>query len=258
MHQDTFNNPHLSYSQINTYLMCPLKYKFQYIDLIPPAFTSSALVFGSAIHEAVGAFYQSVLEGDYLTVSQVHDVYQQIWESQDKEKEIRFFNGDSGESLSKKAQSMLSVFVEQFDPSMQILGVEEPFSVEINEGIPPLVGWIDSVELSFDGTVTIVDLKTASKRYSEQNVRSNLQLTCYSLGAQSLGFNGATQYRLDVLLKTLKPELVRYETDRSEADRARIVKMIKAVWEGITKGIFFPKEDWQCGQCAYGKMCREW
>ncbi len=257
MSHEIFNKPHLSYSQINTYLMCPLKYKFQYIDLIRPAFTSSALVFGSAIHEAVGAFYQSVMEGDCLTVSQAHDVYRQIWESQNEEHEIRFFNGDSGESLSKKAQSMLSVFVEQFEPSVQIIGVEEPFSVEI-EGTPSLVGWIDSLELAPDGTVTIVDLKTASKRYSEQNVRSNLQLTCYSLGAQSLGFNGDTRYRLDVLLKTQKPELVKYETCRSDTDRVRIVKIIKTVWEGISKQIFFPKEDWQCGQCAYGEVCGEW
>ncbi len=257
MSHEIFDKPHLSYSQINTYLMCPLKYKFQYIDLIRPAFTSSALVFGSAIHEAVGAFYQSVLEGDCLTVSQVHDVYRQIWESQNKEHEIGFFNGDSGDSLSKKVQSMLSVFVEQFDPSVQIIGVEEPFSVEI-EGTPPLVGWIDSVELASDGTVTIVDLKTASKRYSEQNVRSNLQLTCYSLGAKSLGFNGDTRYRLDVLLKTQKPELVKYETDRTETDRVRMTKTMKTVWEGIRKEIFFPKEDWQCGQCAYGKICGEW
>jgi putative RecB family exonuclease len=135
MHQDAFEKPHLSYSQINTYLICPLKYKFQYIDMLQPTFTSSALVFGSAIHEAVGAFYQSVLEGDCLTVSQVHDVYRQIWESQNKEHEIRFFNGDSGESLSKKAEAMLSVFAEQFNPSVQIIGVEEPFSVEI-EGTP--------------------------------------------------------------------------------------------------------------------------
>ena len=45
--------PHLSYSAISTYLTCPLKYKFHYIDQLPPAFTSSSLAFGSSIHEAV-------------------------------------------------------------------------------------------------------------------------------------------------------------------------------------------------------------
>ena len=40
---------HLSVSQINVYLACPLKYRFQYVDEIPRAFTSSALVFGIAV-----------------------------------------------------------------------------------------------------------------------------------------------------------------------------------------------------------------
>ncbi len=31
----SMEKPHLSYSQINTYLTCPLKYKFHYIDAGP-------------------------------------------------------------------------------------------------------------------------------------------------------------------------------------------------------------------------------
>ena len=32
---------HFSYSQLSTYLTCPLRYRFQYVELIPPAFTSA-------------------------------------------------------------------------------------------------------------------------------------------------------------------------------------------------------------------------
>ena len=95
----SMEKPHLSYSQINTYLCCPLKYKFHYLDRIEPPFVSSALAFGSCIHETVGAFYQSCLEGDSLTASQIHDVYRQAWSSHAKERPIRFFNGDSEESV---------------------------------------------------------------------------------------------------------------------------------------------------------------
>ncbi len=250
--------PHLSYSQINTYLTCPLKYKFHYIDKIEPPFVSSALAFGSCIHEAVGAFYQSRLEGDPLSSSQVHDIYRQAWESHSKERPIRFFNGDSEETLSAKAKGMLEVFHESFDPTAQIIGIEEPFEVDLGKRMPPLVGWIDAVELSPDGTVSIVDLKTASKPYSDNTVHSNVQLTCYSLGARVLGFNGETRFRLDVLLKTQNPELIRYETTRNDADRERFLKLVKGVWQGIKKEVFFPKEDWHCGQCPFAGPCKEW
>ncbi len=43
---------HLSYSQINCYMTCPLRYHFQYVAHIPPAFTTSSLAFGAAVHGA--------------------------------------------------------------------------------------------------------------------------------------------------------------------------------------------------------------
>ncbi len=258
MNEHVQEKPHLSYSQINCYMTCPLKYRYHYLDKIEPPFVSSALVFGSCIHEAVGSFYQSCLEGDQLSPSQVHDVYRQAWESHSKEQPIRFFNGDAVETLTTKAKRMLDVFHEAFDPGVQIIGIEEPFEVELGKRIPPLVGWIDALELAPDGTVSVIDLKTASKRYSDNTVHSNLQLTCYSLGAQALGFNGDTRFRLDVLLKTQNPELIRYETTRGPADRDRFVKLVKTVWQGIKKEVFFPKADWQCGQCPFLDHCKDW
>ncbi len=252
------NHDHLSYSQINTYLTCPLKYKFHYLNQIEPPFVSSALVFGSCIHEAVGAFHQSCLEGDPLFPSQLHDVFRQAWDSHSKERQIRFFNGDAAESLTTKAKLMLDVFHEAFDPGVQIIGIEEPFEVNLGKRMPPLVGWIDAVELAQDGTVSVIDLKTASKRYSDNTVHSNVQLTCYSLGAKVLGFNGETRFRLDVLLKTQNPELIRYETTRNEVDRERFLKLVKSVWQGIKKEVFFPKADWQCGQCPFLDNCKNW
>lgn len=252
------DKPHLSYSQLNTYLSCPLKYKFHYIDRIEPPFVAAALAFGSSIHEAVGAFHQSCLEGDPLNASQLADVYRQAWMSHADERSIRFSNGDDAESLTSKAKLMLEVFHGAFDPTVQIVGIEEPFEVDLGKRIPPLVGWIDCIESSPDGIVSIVDLKTAARRYSDQTVQSNLQLTCYSLGAQALGFNGETRFRLDVLLKTRNPELVRYETARTDEDRRRFLKLVKSVWRAVKHGDFYPQQGWMCSQCGYAGPCRDW
>ena len=146
MTEQTQDKPHLSYSQISTYCMCPLKYRFHYIDQIEPPFTAAPLTFGSAIHEAVGAYHQSCLEGDPLTAGQMHDVYRQAWKSQYEERQIRFSNGDNEDSLTAKAKLMLEVFHESFDPAVQIIGIEEPFELDLGKRIPPLVGWIDVVE----------------------------------------------------------------------------------------------------------------
>ena len=85
---------HFSYSQLSTFLACPLQYRFRYVELIPPAFTTSALVFGSSIHEAVAAFHQQHLIGDTLRPDQMLDVYRASWASRNGE-EIRYCNGFS-------------------------------------------------------------------------------------------------------------------------------------------------------------------
>jgi integrase len=43
----------ISISQINLYLTCSLKYRFQYIDRLPRLVQSAGLVFGSAMHKAL-------------------------------------------------------------------------------------------------------------------------------------------------------------------------------------------------------------
>ncbi|MBM3302481.1 MAG: PD-(D/E)XK nuclease family protein [Deltaproteobacteria bacterium] len=216
---------HLSYSQVSTYLTCPLRYKLQYVDFIAPAFTASSLVFGQAIHEAVGAFYQQQLIGDSLRPDEMLDVYRQAWLSQDGAA-VRFFNGDNEESLTEKAKQMLTVFHDSFDLGAQILGIEEFFEVRLAKDVPPFQGYIDLIEQSPAGGITVVDLKTASKKPSSSQAHSNLQLTAYAIGAQALGFDpDQLTLRLDVLTKTKTPELVRYETTRTELERQRFVKL---------------------------------
>jgi putative RecB family exonuclease len=249
---------HFSYSQLNTYLTCPLRYCFQYVELIPPPFTSSALVFGQAIHEAVGTFYQEHLIGESLRPDQMLDVYRQAWLSRDGA-EIRFFNGDNEESLVEKAQQLFTVFHDSFDPDVQVVGVEEFFEVSISNTVPVLQGYIDLIEQDKEGQITVADLKTAARKPTNGSVHENLQLTAYSVGVEALGFApDQINLRLDVLTKTKEPQMVRLETTRTDQERNRFVKLVNQVWNAIEREAFFPKQDWQCQQCAWAEPCAKW
>jgi putative RecB family exonuclease len=249
------NHDHLSYSQINTYLTCSLRYKFQYIEKIPPAFTAASLAFGSAIHEAVAAFYQTRLEGDELRPDQMLDVYMNSWRGTEQ---VKFFNGDNEDSLVEKATQLIQTFHDAVDPGVQILGVEEFFELPLG-GLPPLQGYIDLIEQSVDGTATIVDLKTAAKKPAAASVQTNLQLTAYSLGGEALGFDAdSLSLRLDVLVKSKTPEMIRLETRRTEEERHRFIRLVYGVWNGIEREVFFPRQDWHCSQCAWSTECKEW
>jgi putative RecB family exonuclease len=249
------DHDHLSYSQVNCYLTCSLKYKFQYIDKVPSAFTPAPLAFGSAIHEAVAAFYQTRLEGDELRPDQMLDVYRDSWRQAEK---VKFFNGDNEDSLREKAIQLIQAFHDAVDPGTQVVGVEEFFELPLG-GLPPFHGYIDLIEQSREGAVSIVDLKTASKKPSSANVQMNLQLTAYALGAEALGFDpDVLKLRLDVLMKGKVPEMVRLETLRPEEDRHRFISLIYGVWNGIEREVWFPRQDWHCSQCAWYAQCTEW
>jgi putative RecB family exonuclease len=248
---------HLSYSQLSTYLTCPLRYKLQYVDQIPPAFKSAALAFGSAIHEAVGAFYQEHLLGDSLRPDQMLDVYREAWRNGD-DAEIHFFNGDSESKLIEKAGHMLKVFHEAFDPSIAVIGVEEFFEFSIGY-LPPFCGYIDLIEQNEEGQITVADLKTAARKPTNGSVHQNLQLTAYSVGVEALGFTpDEVNLRLDVLTKTKDPQMVRLETMRTAEERNRFIKLVRHVWNAIEREAFFPKQDWHCQQCPFSEHCAQW
>ncbi len=257
---------HLSYSSIATYLQCPLKWKFHYVDQLPEEFITSGLVFGQAIHESVAAFLNAYLSGDSLTPDEMLMVYLNAWR-QSNGVEIRCSNGDSEEKLLKKAQDLLALWHGIQDGITEVLGVEEEFSVDIAEltdypslDLPPLIGYVDHIVKQPDGTIALIDLKTAARKPSQLQADQSLQLTAYSLGAAALGFDpDELTLRLDYLLKGTQLDLVSLQTTRSEDDRRRFVKMVTSVWKGISNSVFFPKTDWFCrSSCGYQTQCAEW
>ena len=186
------------------------------------------------------------------------DVYRQAWAGRNDE-EIRFCNGDNKESLQEKARQVLTVYHESFDPSVEILGIEEFFEVEINKTVPPFQGYIDLIQQGAGGAVTVVDLKTAARKLSNGQADSNLQLTAYAIGAEAFGFDpGHLKLRLDVVTKTKNPELVRYETTRTDKERERFCKLVTNVWHAIERETWFPRQDWHCQQCAWAEPCTKW
>ena len=153
---------------------------------------------------------------------------------------------------------MLTVFHESVDHGIQVIGVEEFFELPLG-GLPIFQGYIDLIEQLPNGKVAIADLKTSSKKLSDSNAHSSLQLTAYAAGAEFMGFDLENlELRLDVSLKTKNPEMIQHVTKRTEDDLHRFIKLVYSVWNGIQQEVFFPKQDWHCAQCAWAKHCKEW
>ncbi len=246
-----------SVSQVQTYLGCPLKYRFQYIDQLPKAFRPAALAFGGSIHSAVEWFHRVRMAGEEPALDDVLRVFEADWFAQNLDP-LQFQPGETKEALEAKARAMLQVYMTSVN-GCRPAAVEEPFSLEIADprtgeclGVP-FRGIVDLVE--DDGT--LVDLKTAARATPQEDVERHLQLSTYAL-AVFLRTGEIPKLRLDVLLKTSKPRLDRLTTSRTVEELAWVARLIQRTTWAIEEGHFFPNPSWRCSDCEYQLPCQGW
>ena len=131
----------LSASAVETYLECPLKYRFKRIDKIPESASRPQLTFGNIIHKVLERFHGS--EGD-ITEDQILQILDEEWKSGE------FTYMQREEKLKEQAVEMLKRYVhntKQEPPD--VLDTELKFSFDL-DGIR-IVGMIDRIDNSSNG-----------------------------------------------------------------------------------------------------------
>ena len=84
--QNLIGRPYLSWSAVSTFMQCPLKFKFRYLESLPEATLSSSLLFGSGIHQALEEFFRAELAGGPKpTLEKLVYIYRSTWLPADPE-----------------------------------------------------------------------------------------------------------------------------------------------------------------------------
>ena len=258
--------PHVSFTQIDQYLRCPLKYKFTYVERLKPEFVPAALAFGSGIHGAAAFLFSGVAAGTPPALEEVQGYFESYWALETEHKPIRFGEKDTKASLLDLARRMLEVLYRDQELGTEIVGVEQPFDVpliDLDTGEVldrALVGSLDLIERDAEGRTVVVDLKTAARKYADVQVESSLQLSVYSYATamNGLGDQEDLRLRFDVLTKTKQPELCRYWTQRDRAASLRLFRLVAEVLHAIEAGVFHPNPGWQCKDCPFRSRCWAW
>jgi putative RecB family exonuclease len=123
--------PHVSFTQLDQYLRCPLKYRFTYVDRLRPDFVPAALAFGSGIHGAAAFLFRGRTDGTQPSVADVQAYFEGYWKIETSNRPIRFGEKDTKESLLDLACRMLEVLHKNQEPGVEIVGVEQPFDVPL-------------------------------------------------------------------------------------------------------------------------------
>jgi len=254
----------LSASRIGTYLRCPLRYFFQYVEKRDWEHVSGAMILGQAVDVAmkntvVAAKHDrdSVAPADLFA-----DAYETAVEG--ARAPIRWPSRFDRKKLSEMGQRL----IEALEPVLlhderlkRIVAHDVAFTVPLLDeyGEPvfdtPLIGIFDFVE-EVDGKRIPLELKTASNRtqYLPDKLQRDVQALVYGLAAEAHGGGAQVRYVSAVKLKT--PEVIESENACSPDQLRWIRGVIVGVKRAMDAGVFVARPSMiECGGCPFKEAC---
>jgi putative RecB family exonuclease len=239
---------HYSYTQLSTYLQCPLKYRYKYLDGWHERDDKASLVFGRV--------FQMAVEAQFLVEDSVR-FFTEHW-GRVKGVQLEYANGDSWERMLEQGQQLLAQFRE--DQRVQIEDGRTDFQVKIRRPLPlserHFLAYIDAIGW-VDGTHCLIEWKTSTQCYPEslpQMLELDPQLVCYSWAAQK-------QEVCLVNFTRKKQPVIQYLHARIRKRQWRaFAQSLDMLASEMEAGHFYPRSgirypNNQCLNCAYLGLC---
>jgi len=247
---------HYSSSQFNTFMLCPERFRRQYIEDERSSANLPMLV-GSGVHTGMELNYKQKIESHTdLPPSHVADAAVAGFDDRLLDEDKRLDDLDSCVARDQTAQ--LAQFAgAQVMPRHQPLLVEQEFRLQVPGVDKPILGYIDLATVD----KTLVDTKTTARKKSQTEADHSTQLTLYHIAHKALTGEYPTKIVLDTIIKKrAAPEHVAIETSRNEQDVAALAYRVNVMLQSIGAGIFpgaNPATDWQCSQkwCGFFSTC---
>jgi DNA helicase-2/ATP-dependent DNA helicase PcrA len=228
----------LSASDIDTYRICPLKYKFARVFRIPQEPT---------IHQRFGIVLHQVLERFHSqgggSLDSLMELFHASWR--------RGGFGDSDDELQfreRAIQALRSYWERDRESGSEVVWFERSFAFKIGPHL--LRGRVDRVDRHPDGTFELIDYKTGRAK-TEQELREDVQLSVYQMGArESWGLETSAQSYFYVLTGEKVP------VAHSEEELERVRSTVTEIAAGILKQRFEPTPSPDvCRFCDYRIIC---
>jgi len=239
---------YLSYSQIETFRICPLHYKLKYIYKLPTP-PSSSQSFGNSFHLTMKSFYEKIAAGKKPNIDLIYQTLEENWIKEG-------YLSKSHETGSySKAERFLKYYLDNyFDPKIIPAALEQPFAIRLND--LRVGGKIDRVDLR-DNVLEIIDYKTGAKPLTQKEADSDLQLSLYGLAATSIPeypFNRQSDNVKLSLMYFDTPQIVTTTRTKEELEEAR--KIIEDYKKQIEESDFKCSGNMLCESCEYKLFCR--
>ncbi len=167
----------LSPSKITTYLACPVRYRWTYVDGRGRWYlrAKSYYSFGTTLHKVLERFHDSGETG-VTTTEEVLATYEESWIDAGfaSAEEMAEAYGEGKEILERHVARTL-----ERPKEAKTLFLEKTFRLDL--GRFELIGRMDRVDVYPDGRLEIVDYKSGREGVRPEEVEHDLAMGCYQL-----------------------------------------------------------------------------
>jgi DNA helicase II / ATP-dependent DNA helicase PcrA len=228
----------LSASDVETYRICPLRYKFARVFRIPQEPTIHQR-FGILIHQVLERFHAR----EAASLAELLGLLDAGW------RRAGFGDSDEERQLRDKAATAMTRYHERFrTDESEPVWFERPFSFRLGPHL--LRGRVDRVDRLPGGGYELIDYKTGRPKTAAQ-LRDDVQLSLYAVGArESWELHTAGQAYYYVLDDQKVP------VERDDVDREWITETVMEVADGILGQGFEPTPSYAaCSTCDFRLIC---
>jgi len=242
LYKPEININKLSYSQLDTFATCPLKYKFRYLFEIPSP-SAHAANFGSSIHNALNNFYQRIKNGETPTLEMLQECYEKNWIAGGYESRAH------EQARKKQGLEILQHFFDSESKPQFVIPefLERNFRLKIGEFT--FTGRIDRIDKLPDGTYEVIDYKTGSSKRNA-NLKKDLQLSIYALACKDIFKVNASKLTLYFL-----EDVTKQSTTRDESELTAVQEELLGLSRELPLSDFKPTPGFHCGFCEYRVLC---
>lgn len=245
-----------SHSRLSSFEQCPLKFKFQYIDMIVPdikEFIESFL--GNKVHETLEWVYKQVFKNIQPKLDEIIQHFILNW-NKDFNSEIRIikeeFNSDY--YFNQGIKFLVNYFQTNFPFDDNTIAIEKRIFINLdNEGRYKLQGYIDRiVHNKEDNIIEIHDYKTGSFLKTQKELDKDKQLALYSIGIRNLFPNIKDIHLIWHFLAFNEKRISKRTNNQLENLKQEIIQLINKIES--TKQ-FLPKQSILCKWCQFKNSC---
>ncbi len=236
----------LSATGVKDFLQCKLKTVFRYDKEIPRVMNDHARV-GIGVHEALEQFTRRMMTKQSFPDPSDYEFATTTF--MNKATDIGLTNME----FYQDGMTMITEWIDRYDPAEQVLEVEHFFKISTPEDIP-IVGAIDKVRIINDDTIEIVDYKTSRTALSTWQLKDDIQLSMYDLAASIVW----PQYSNRIVTLEYPRINKSVSSYRTAEQQATFRKFLVSTWKHMNEIVDEEQSgriNSLCGWCDYSAYC---